>query len=65
MNGTIKCNVKNNLRVGWLTEKFPHIQRTKEEWITLNKFVITVPPQSDICPQGKTYPIKAAAINKI
>ncbi len=32
-----------------------------------NRLVITVAPQKDICPQGKTYPRKAAAItpNKI
>jgi len=32
-----------------------------------NKLVITVAPQKDIWPQGKTYPKKAAAItaNKI
>jgi hypothetical protein len=30
----------------------------------LNKFVITVAPQKLICPQGKTYPIKAVAIIK-
>jgi len=29
-----------------------------------NKFVITVAPQKLICPQGKTYPINAAAIIK-
>ena len=27
-----------------------------------NKFVITVAPQKDIWPQGKTYPKKAEAI---
>jgi len=27
-----------------------------------NKLVITVAPQKDICPQGKTYPRKAVAI---
>jgi hypothetical protein len=26
------------------------------------RFVITVAPQKDICPQGKTYPMKAAPI---
>jgi len=26
------------------------------------RFVITVAPQNDICPQGRTYPIKAVAI---
>jgi hypothetical protein len=58
-----KCNVKNKERVGALTLKFPHIQITKLGSITENKFVITVPPHKDICPQGKTYPIKAVAIN--
>jgi len=29
-----------------------------------NKLVITVAPQKDICPQGKTYPINAVAITK-
>ena len=28
--GKIKCNVKNILKVGCLTEKFPHNQRTRE-----------------------------------
>ena len=27
-----------------------------------NKLVITVAPQKLICPQGKTYPMKAVAI---
>jgi hypothetical protein len=27
-----------------------------------NKLVITVAPQKDICPQGRTYPKKAVAI---
>lgn len=26
------------------------------------RFVITVAPQNDICPQGRTYPIKAVPI---
>jgi hypothetical protein len=30
--------------------------------IAENKFVITVAPQNDICPQGNTYPKKAVAI---
>ena len=29
-----------------------------------NKFVITVAPQNDIWPQGRTYPIKAVPITK-
>jgi hypothetical protein len=27
-----------------------------------NKLVITVAPQKDICPHGRTYPINAAPI---
>jgi hypothetical protein len=30
--------------------------------IAETKLVITVAPHRDICPQGKTYPIKAVAI---
>jgi hypothetical protein len=30
--------------------------------IAENKLVITVAPQKDICPHGRTYPIKAVAI---
>ena len=29
------------------------------------KLVITVAPQNDICPHGRTYPIKAVAIVNI
>ena len=29
------------------------------------KLVITVADQKDICSQGRTYPVKASAINKI
>jgi len=29
-----------------------------------NRFVITVAPQKDICPQGSTYPIKAVIIER-
>ena len=32
--------------------------------MALNRLVITVAPQNDICPQGKTYPKNAVAINK-
>ena len=27
-----------------------------------NRFVITVAPQKDICPQGSRYPMKASAM---
>ena len=49
------------------TENPPHTQLTKStpKYGTAdNKLVITVAPQNDICPQGRTYPIKAAPITK-
>jgi len=30
----------------------------------LKRLIITVAPQKDICPQGRTYPKKAEAITK-
>jgi len=33
--------------------------------IAENRLVITVAPQNLICPHGKTYPIKAVAMDKI
>lgn len=66
--GKIKWNVKNRLRVGLLTENPPQIHSTIF-WpiygIVEIKFVITVAPQKDICPQGNTYPINAVAIDTI
>ena len=52
--GNKKCKEKNIVRVGDLTEKSPHIHNTRLMLITLNKLVITVPPQRDIWPQGNT-----------
>jgi hypothetical protein len=49
------------------TAKPPHNHCTKVvpiKGIAESKFVITVAPQKDICPQGKTYPIKAVPIVK-
>jgi len=56
--------------VGFSTENPPHNQKTKIspiKGIAESKFVITVAPQKDIWPQGRTYPINAAPIinNKI
>jgi len=50
--------------VGLPTANPPHNQNTISSpihGIAENKFVITVAPQKDICPQGKTYPKKAVA----
>lgn len=48
------------------TEKPPHTHSTIP-WPTYGsaerRFVITVAPQKDICPQGKTYPKKAVIID--
>lgn len=49
------------------TAKPPQIHCTMEfprYGIADTRFVITVAPQKDICPQGKTYPRKAVPITK-
>lgn len=61
---------KKRLRVACPTEKPPQSHWTIKspiKGIADTRFVITVAPQNDICPQGKTYPIKAVPIriNKI
>jgi hypothetical protein len=56
--GNKKCNEKNLFNVALDTEKPPQISWTRS-WpnmgIADNKLVITVAPQSDIWPYGKTY----------
>lgn len=57
MKGKIKWIEKNRVRVGFLTEKFPQIHNVKfcpMYGMALKIFVITVAPQKDICPQGRT-----------
>ena len=64
-NGKRKWRVNSRSKVGCLTENPPHTQITKSLptiGIALKRLVITVAPQKDIWPQGRTYPIKAAAI---
>lgn len=65
INGVKKCNEKNRDKVAWLTENPPHTHSTII-WpiygIDEIRFVITLVPQKDICPHGKTYPKKAVAI---
>jgi len=63
--GTRKCREKNRFSVGWETEKFPHIHSTNffpTRGSAEKMLVITVAPQNDICPQGRTYPKKAVAM---
>jgi hypothetical protein len=59
--------VKNRVRVALSTANPPHNHWTKsipKYGIADKRFVITVAPQKDICPQGRTYPIKAVPITK-
>lgn len=71
IKGKIKWIEKNRVRVALLIENPPQIQITIEfpkYGMADNKFVITVAPQKDIWPHGKTYPTKAVIIvnsNKI
>lgn len=65
-SGRMKCSEKNRFRVGKETENPPqsHITTVLPRYGTAEKmFVITVAPQNDICPHGRTYPRKAVAIN--
>jgi len=65
-NGKRKWNEKNRINVGALTENPPHNQFTivfPQIGIADIKLVITVAAQNDICPHGRTYPMKAVAIS--
>ena len=57
INGKRKWKVKKRVKVALSTENPPQIHCTKSVpmyGIADNKFVITVAPQNDICPHGKT-----------
>ena len=65
MNGRIKWKAKNRVRVALSTEKPPKIHSSRfvpMYGIAERRLVITVAPQNDICPHGKTYPTNAVAI---
>lgn len=65
IKGSKKCRVKNRVKDALSTANPPQIQYTISDptnGIALNRFVITVAPQKDICPHGRTYPKKAVAI---
>lgn len=67
VKGRRKWNMKNRVKVALSTANPPQIHWTKSvpiRGIAENKFVITVAPQNDICPQGRTYPRKAVAMTK-
>lgn len=57
MNGRMKWKAKNRVRVALSTENPPQIHSTRLVpiyGIADSKLVITVAPQNDICPHGKT-----------
>lgn len=57
MKGNKKWKVKNRVSVAFPTEYPPHTHCTKISpiyGIADSRFVITVAPQNDICPQGRT-----------
>jgi hypothetical protein len=65
IKGRIKWNVKNWVKVALSTENPPEIHSTRLDsmyGIAESRLVITVAPQNDICPHGRTYPIKAVAM---
>jgi len=56
-NGNRKWNAKNRVRVALSTEKPPQIHSTRvvPTYGTADRrLVMTVAPQKDICPQGRT-----------
>lgn len=57
INGRMKWNAKNRVRVALSTEKPPQIHSTRVVpmyGMADKRFVITVAPQKDICPHGST-----------
>lgn len=63
--GNKKWNVKNRVKVGLSIANPPQTHWTKnvpKYGIADRRFVITVAPQKDICPHGRTYPTKAVNI---
>lgn len=66
LNGSKKCKAQKNLQVNDETQNPPQSQITNNLPFgkTLIRLIITVAPQKDICPQGKTQPKKAEPITK-
>lgn len=63
--GIIKCSEKNRFSVGSDTDGPPQIHTTSSVptiGMAERTPVITVAPQNDICPHGRTYPKNAVAI---
>ena len=65
INGRIKWKVKNRVNVALSIANPPQSHWTKDVpkyGIAERRLVITVAPQKDICPHGRTYPINAVPI---
>lgn len=57
MNGRMKWKAKNRVRVALSTENPPQIHSTRSVpiyGIAERRLVMTVAPQNDICPHGRT-----------
>ena len=57
INGRMKWKAKNQVRVALSTENSPQIHSTRSVpmyGIAERRLVITVAPQNDICPHGRT-----------
>lgn len=57
MNGRRKWSIKNRDNVAWLIENPPQSHCTivlPKYGIADTRFVMTVAPQNDICPHGRT-----------
>lgn len=66
IKGRVKCKEKKRFSVALLIENPPQSQlrrRVPRKGIVVVRFVITVAPQYDIWPQGRTYPRKAVAMD--
>jgi len=67
IKGKRKWTEKNRVSVALSTANPPHTHCTiivPKYGTADNKLVITVAPQKDICPQGRTYPTNAVPITK-
>lgn len=67
IKGNRKWKAKKRVRVALSTENPPQIHCTRSlpmYGTAERRLVMTVAPQNDICPQGRTYPTKAVIITR-
>ena len=66
MKGNKKWREKKNDSIFWPTAnplQSSNTRRLPKYGTTVKNLVMTLAPQKDICPHGRTYPIKAVSIN--